>query len=335
MTATWMDLFAGGGGSSEGLAQVPGVEVAYAMNHWQAAVETHAANHPDTHHDCVDLSTVHPGRYPRTDFGWFSPSCTHHSRAWGKARDAAPTPERVGTWSELVDLEADETRATMLEVIRFAEHHDYDGMVVENVPEIQDWRLFGHWLAMLKTLGYSYRPLLVNSGHANHYGPAVAQSRLRYYGVFWKGSRAPEYPAFDGPMLAADTFLDPDPGRLLHERPRPLAAATMARVDATLDRYPDAERMVVSYYGASVVGKPTSEPVGTLTTRDRHAIITRTPDGIGYRMLNVAEQTRLGGFPDSYVWTSTAKDTTKMIGNAVSPCAARDIARPLVEAVGA
>ena len=49
-----IDLFAGGGGFTEGAEQA-GCEVVLAANHWPAAVATHAANHPRAKHVCQDL----------------------------------------------------------------------------------------------------------------------------------------------------------------------------------------------------------------------------------------------------------------------------------------
>ena len=64
---TLTDLFCGAGGSSTGAVQVPGVSVRVASNHWQLAVDTHEANHPDTGHVCADLSQIDPRFYPSTD----------------------------------------------------------------------------------------------------------------------------------------------------------------------------------------------------------------------------------------------------------------------------
>lgn len=69
------DLFAGAGGSSTGVEQVPGVHVHLAMNHWKLAVQTHQENHPTTDHDVADISQVDPRRYPTTDILWASPEC--------------------------------------------------------------------------------------------------------------------------------------------------------------------------------------------------------------------------------------------------------------------
>ena len=81
------DMFCGAGGSTSGAKQA-GVKVQLAMNHWKLAIETHNTNHPETDHDCADISQVDPRRYPRTDVLWASPECTNHSQASGKSRQA-------------------------------------------------------------------------------------------------------------------------------------------------------------------------------------------------------------------------------------------------------
>ena len=45
MSLTFTDIFCGAGGSSIGLAAA-GFELKLAANHWQTAIETHAANFP-------------------------------------------------------------------------------------------------------------------------------------------------------------------------------------------------------------------------------------------------------------------------------------------------
>lgn len=91
----WSDFFAGGGGSSTGMMQVPGVKVRVAANHDQLACDVHQMNHPDTDHACVDLHLEDPRYFPRTLLGWFSPEraipgdpplCADHLIAWAVAR---------------------------------------------------------------------------------------------------------------------------------------------------------------------------------------------------------------------------------------------------------
>jgi len=77
-----IDLFAGLGGFSEGAEQA-GVRVVWAANHWPAAVQVHANNHPETEHVCQDLQQADWTQVPKHDLLLASPACQGHSRARG------------------------------------------------------------------------------------------------------------------------------------------------------------------------------------------------------------------------------------------------------------
>ena len=66
-------------------------------------------------------------------------------------------------------------------------------------------------------------------------------------------------------------------------------------------------------------------PVGTITTRDRWAVI----DGDCMRMLSVNECRKAMGFPDGYHLPASNKDAMHMLGNAVVPLVARDVINAL------
>ena len=118
---TMTDLFCGAGGSSTGAVSVPGVSVRLAANHWDRAIETHNANHPDTDHLQADISQADPRYIPTSDILWASPECTNHSRAKGKK--LASQPDLFG--EVLPDAAAERSRSTMWDVVRFAEVHNY------------------------------------------------------------------------------------------------------------------------------------------------------------------------------------------------------------------
>lgn len=188
---TVADLFCGAGGSGLGASVVPGVRLVYAANHWAKAVETHAANFPDTDHAVADISQVDPRRTPRTDILWASPECTNHSVAKGRKR-LSNQPDMFG--ETLPDEASERSRATMWDVPRFAEHHRYKAVIVENVVDAARWIMFPAWLQAMELLGYRHRIVWLNSMHA----PAIAaprapQSRDRMYIVFWlAGQREPD-----------------------------------------------------------------------------------------------------------------------------------------------
>lgn len=184
---TITDLFAGAGGSTTGATQVPGVEVRIAANHWQLACDVHAANHPHADHAAVDLHEENPRFFPRTDVLWASPECTKWSQAAGKKRPAI----EEGLFA---DPEADDaatrSRLLMFDVLRFAEHHRYAMLVVENVVDIavsSKYALaWAEWRRQLTNLGYHHRAVSLNSMHAQAHGLPAPQSRDRIYIVCWR-----------------------------------------------------------------------------------------------------------------------------------------------------
>lgn len=185
---TLTDLFCGAGGSSTGAVSVPGVRVEMAVNHWALAVETHNTNHPTTRHDCADISQVDPRRYPKTDILWGSPECTNHSIA-GKGRLSQ-------------DETAVKSRATMWDLLRFTEYHQYRAIVFENVPDIMRWVMLPAWLTAWDNLGYVVRWVFANSMHAQGAGDPAPQSRNRAYALITrKGDRKPNLRKWTSPLV--------------------------------------------------------------------------------------------------------------------------------------
>jgi DNA (cytosine-5)-methyltransferase 1 len=195
MSLTITDLFCGAGGSGLG-AHAAGFDLRLAANHWAKAIETHAANFPDTEHDCADISQVDPRRYPATDVLWASPECTNHSQAKGRKRTEGQ-PDLFG--ETLPDEAAERSRATMWDVPRFVEAmllrgRPYRAVVVENVVEAVKWIPFRAWLSAMECLGYGHQIVSLNSMHAQAIdAPRAPQSRDRLYVVFHRaGQRRPD-----------------------------------------------------------------------------------------------------------------------------------------------
>lgn len=187
---TVTDQFCGAGGSSQGadkalkrLGVNDGIKLA--MNHWQLAIETHNTNFPHTMHECTDVSACDPRRYPSTDILITSPECTNHSLAKG----VKVVQKQMDLFnSGKLDPAAERSRATMWDVCRFAEYHQYNAIIVENVVDARKWVMFASWLHAMYALGYQHRCVYLNSMHAH----PTPQSRDRMYIVFWKkGNKAP------------------------------------------------------------------------------------------------------------------------------------------------
>lgn len=192
---SWLDGFAGGGGSTRGIHLLPGQRTRIAINHWRKAVDVHQANNPDTDHDCADMSQVDPRRYPRTDCAWFSPSCTKHSIAQGIKESAL-----------LADQEGERSRATMWDVQRFDEYFRYRFVIVENVVEVRKWVGFRAWKMAMSDGGKCLHEVYLNAAHANQLGPAAHQWRDRWFCLMHpKGTRCPDIDRWIAPRaLCAD-----------------------------------------------------------------------------------------------------------------------------------
>lgn len=191
------DLFCGAGGSGLG-AHAAGFKLVMAANHWDRAIETHAANFPDTEHDCADISQVDPRRYKSTAVLWASPECTNHSMAKGLKATQQFDQKPDANGEVLAADAAERSRATMWDVPRFAEcmavrGRPYLAIIVENVVEVTRWVMFPAWLQAMTLLGYEHQIVSLNSMHAQAItAPRAPQSRDRVYIVFHRrGQRVP------------------------------------------------------------------------------------------------------------------------------------------------
>lgn len=181
---TVTDMFCGAGGSSLGVTAA-GAELKLAMNHWRQAIETHNTNFPQADHVLCDISQTDPRWYPRTDVLCASPECTCHTVAKGTRRKAG---QKTMFEPVLCDPAAERSRATAWDVIRYAEHHRYEIIIVENVVDFRQWELWDSWTHALHSLDYDFQVVYVNSMFFH----PTPQSRDRMYVVAWrKNSRTP------------------------------------------------------------------------------------------------------------------------------------------------
>ena len=174
-----VDLFCGAGGSSTGaekaIAGIGGEMELVAVNHWNTAVATHAANHPTARHLVEDVSIVDPEevvKEGRLDLLMASPECRFHSRA----RGGKPIHDqgRIHAWV----------------IFNWLTKLDVNAVLVENVPEFVDWgRLnsegrpdkahkgehFQAWFMTFQALGYHAEWRMLN---AADYGDATTRTRF-------------------------------------------------------------------------------------------------------------------------------------------------------------
>lgn len=257
-----VDNFAGGGGASLGLERAFGRPVDIAINHSAEAIAMHKANHPHTHHIQQNIYQVDPAEIRRRghiDLAWFSPDCTHHSKAKGGA--PIRTPEQRSS------------RDLAWVVVQWAERARPDVILLENVEEFEDWGplredgkpcpdqkgfTFKRWVKALRRAGYKveWREL-----RACDYGAPTIRKRLflvaRCDGlpICWPAPThaAPTDPrVISGELLAFRTaaecidwsipcpsiFMTQEEGRAMGLRvKRPLADNTLARIARGMQRF--------------------------------------------------------------------------------------------------
>lgn len=183
-----MDWFCGAGGSSQGAHAVPGLRVERAANHWQRAIESHAANFPQTDHYRGDIREAPVEHWPVTDIFWASPECPQWSVARGKKRDfdATMQGDLFGD-AYAPPEEVERSRALMEEVPLYlrgviARGGLVKAGVVENVVDVRAWDQFDRWRSEFHTMGYRTRIIALNSMHADPRAVHMApQSRDRFY----------------------------------------------------------------------------------------------------------------------------------------------------------
>ncbi|MDH2420632.1 DNA cytosine methyltransferase [Cobetia amphilecti] len=300
-----IDLFAGAGGFSTG-ASMAGCNVAWAANHWPDAVEWHSRNHPDAAHICQDLHQADWSQVPAHDLMLASPCCQGHSKARGKA---SGNPQH------------DASRSTAWAVVSAAEYHRPPAILVENVPEFLDWQLYRPWVLAMQALGYAVSPHVVDAADLG-----APQNRIRMFLVLTQSAQPLKLnlPTLD--HLPAASFIDFEAGRWQPIEKPGRAAATLERVRA--GRATHGDRFLISYYGNTKTGRSLNRPIGTITTRDRWAIV----DGDHMRMLSRWECRSAMSFPDTYQLPDNHRLAVHLLGNAVCPTPVSHIIKALQQA---
>lgn len=268
------DLFCGAGGTTTGAKMSGEVDVVFALNHWDRAIETHSANNRETKHVNSRLDQTSPGECPKIDFLYASPECTHHS----KARGGKPTSDqqRSGSW----------------DVLKWIEYHRPSHVIIENVWEITNWgpvgkdgkplekfkgKYFQSWVSAIQSGGYKVDYRKLNSADFG-----AATSRERFILVARKGNRSPLWPEpshtrqcggeLPGMGLqrwrAAAEVIDwklPCPS--IFGRSRELADKTLARIEAGLRRF---VQPYIVKFRANEHSESIGRPISTITAGGGH-----------------------------------------------------------------
>lgn len=280
-----IDMFCGGGGESTGIfdaAKQYDFKINMsAINHWERAIETHSANYPSAEHRCENVQHIEPNTLmasKNTDLLWASPGCQHFSTA----RGAKPRSESM--------------RSPAWEVLRFAEELRPKRIIIENVPEFRTWgpldengkiikeckgNTFNAFISGLKSLNYivDYQILC-----AADYGAATSRRRLFIQAVRKDCAKKiiwPEKTNVKGGDLilpnwhTASEIIDwTTPCQLISERKKPLAAATMRRIEYGIREFwgEEAVPFIARLYGNSTA-ESIKKPLSTISCSGAHHML--------------------------------------------------------------
>jgi len=167
--------FAGGGGADVGIEQALGRHTDIAINHDAAALAMHKANNPKTKHFCEDVNDfdIVKGCEGRVvDVAWFSPDCTHFS----KAKGGLPVKKEIRGLAWVVLKWASLVKPTLIFLENVEEFVTWCPLDKSNRPDKKrKGETFNLWKSHLEALGYE-----VEFGvyHAHHYGASTSRKRF-------------------------------------------------------------------------------------------------------------------------------------------------------------
>ena len=258
-----VDLFCGAGGLSEAatiaLRKLDRPYKLRCLNHWQLAIDTHQANHPEAEHYCQDIASARPiviVPEGSLDLLIAAPTCTFFSQA----RGGRPTSDqqRMDPWHIVTWLTELRTKRLLL----------------ENVPEIMKWgpvdprtgkpiksregEYFRAWIAAIRALGFKVDwrlPVCADFGDATTRRRFILQARSDGKRIEWPQPshgkdvhhRASLFaPAIVRPWRTARDCIDWSiPGRSIFGRKHPLSPKTIQRIYAGATKFQWPEPYIV------------------------------------------------------------------------------------------
>lgn len=322
-----VDNFAGGGGASLGIFMATGKHPDVAINHDEAAIVMHAANHPKTRHFTEDIWKCSPRHVTQgrpVGLLWASPDCKHFSRAKG----SKPVEKKIRSLAWVICKWAAEAspRVIILENVR--EFEDWGPLVPSWACQECDWKgtegqallirkrprcprceaidlrktdsmipdpkrkglTFKRFVRRFKSLGYQVEWRTCNAadfGAPTHRRRLFLIARNDEKPIVWP------MPSHGDPVKIKndDLFCTMKPWRTaaecidwdvscpsIFERKRPLADATMRRIALGIKRYvldnPKPFIVTINHSGDAFRGQSGNEPMGTMTGKQRDAVVT-------------------------------------------------------------
>ena len=295
-----IDNFCGGGGASEGMEQAFNRPVSVALNHDKKALSMHEVNHPHTDHkECdvfeFDIKKNIAGR--NVGIGWFSPDCRHFS----KAKGGTPVNEEIRGLANVIHDWGDLTNMEVVGMENVEEFKSWrpvrKGKPVRNQRKTGSY--FRRFIKRLYKQGFT--EISCRTLNCADYGAPT--SRKRFFLIAKRNGEAVVWPApthfprKSGRLPSwrpASTGIDwsiPCPS--IFERKKMLVDSTCRRLAVGTIRHAvesnepfiapitpstgDHGVKVAAWLGkhyTGVVGHSLHDPIGAITTKDHHSLVT-------------------------------------------------------------
>lgn len=290
-TLTAGEFFAGGGGWTSGLEEVPGVRTKWVLNHDKVALKTNAFNNKGVKVYWADIYAQDEHELEQVDYIHASIECTQHSNANGGKK------KKVGSY-------------TMgWELYRYLKFLREKALVIsiENVPEFKKWspldeegepdktkigHEFNSWKKAIMDLGYEYKESIRNAAD-----DGMPTRRVRFFCFFHKPGIDIEFPDFthsekgnsDKPKWnGCKPHIDTDNegisifGREFNEKlpknvRKPLVTNSLRRIAGGIKKYyPQAYQFLAHFHGGDNQNRFQSllDPINTIDCSNRHQMIT-------------------------------------------------------------
>lgn len=281
------DFLAGGGGVTEALSQIPSINVKWVLNHDPIAIRTNLFHHR-VKHFWVDIYKQKETDLEPVDFAWASIECTQHSKANGGRS------KKIGSYTLAWELE------------RYIKFLQPFVLGIENVPEFKKWapldedghpikdkigEEFENWKRRICNLGYDYHEYINN---AADFG--LPTRRLRYFAFFTKKELGMKVnwpvPTHNKngahgkqKWVACKNYIDlgnegvsifgREYNPLVPKNKRQaLVPNSLKRIAGGIKKYAPELSFIFQYYGNGDNVQSLDAPLNTVTTKDRHVLVT-------------------------------------------------------------
>jgi DNA (cytosine-5)-methyltransferase 1 len=309
-----LDIFCGAGLGSSG-ARAAGAEIVGGVDMWEVATSTFKHNFRDATVKTSKLEDVDP-RHLRREIGDIdlllaSPECTNHTCAKGNA----PRSE--------------ESRATALQTVRFANVFRPRWIIMENVIHMRPWSRYEELKTELRAMGYHLREAVLDAADFN-----VPQRRKRLF-VVCDREAEPTLPKIPLKRKFRDVSSILDDQGIWTTTPLNTprrAAGTLERAARGFLAVGSETPFLIVYYGSDGSGgwQKINRPLRTITTVDRFALVEPSDTGPQMRMLQVPELSRAMGLSKRHKLPfGSRRERIQLLGNGVCPPVMREIVAAL------